>query len=121
MSARVLVVVEDDLEMRNLVKFLLESESGLEIIGEVASGEEAIRLAKDVQPDLVILDHFIEGEVMGLELSRELKEVAPKMKIVLFSSHNLKIEAEREPAIDLFVHKNEMHELPRIVKGLLAA
>lgn len=45
MSARVLVVVEDDVEMRQLIKFMLQSEDGIEIIGEVATSEEAIALA----------------------------------------------------------------------------
>lgn len=120
MSARVLVVVEDDVEMRQLIKFMLQSEDGIEIIGEVATSEEAIALAEQAQPDLVVLDHFIDGDVMGLDLSRDLKRVAPKMKIILFSSHDLKIEADREPAIDTFLNKKDMQLLPEAVKELLA-
>lgn len=120
MNARVLVVVEDDIEMRNLVRFILGAETGLEIIGEASSGEGALALAKSNDPDLVILDHFIEGSVMGLELASEMKKVAPRCRIILFSAHPLQIEAEREPTIDRFVHKNDMQDLPRVVKELLA-
>lgn len=119
MGPRILVVVEDDAETRTLVRFLLETEAGLEVVGEAATAEEALRLANDTKPDLAILDHYIEGDIMGLELSKHMRQALPDIKIILFSSHDLHIEAAREPAVDRFVPKSQMHELPAVIKQLL--
>lgn len=48
---------------------------------------------KEMQPHLVILDHFIDGDVMGLEAAPAIRHVAPDARILLFTSHDLEVEA----------------------------
>ena len=92
------MVVEDEEDMRDLIRFALRKDPKLEVIGEASTAEEAVDIARETRPDVVILDHFLEGETRGLDIAPDLKEAAPDTKIVLFSSHDLSTEASREPA-----------------------
>jgi hypothetical protein len=67
----------------------------------------------------VILDHFIEGTVMGIDLAPLLKKVAPSAKIMLFTTHDLAVEVSREPAIDRYLRKNDLDILLPAVREML--
>lgn len=116
---RVLVVIEDDPDFRRLIRLTLASEPGLDVEGEAASAEEALPLAEASQPDLVILDHFIEGTVMGIDLAPLIKQVAPAAKVLLFTTHDLAVEVSREPAIDSYLRKHDLAELLPCVREML--
>lgn len=115
----VLVVVEDDPGMRILIEELLREEDRLQLGAPAADVRAAIEAARATQPDLIILDHFIEGDIMGLQAAPLLKEAAPGAKIILFTSHDLAVEAEREPAIDAFLLKRHLEQLLPTAKDLL--
>ena len=74
---------------------------------------------REVQPELVILDHFIDGDVMGLEAAPAIKQVAPDAQVLLFTSHDLEIESAREPSIDEFLLKRDIAELMPTVHRML--
>jgi DNA-binding NarL/FixJ family response regulator len=117
---RVLVVVEDDPGMRLLVQETLSEDDRLEIDGEVATIEEAVEAARRHPPDLIILDHYLTGKVMGLNGAPLLKEAAPDARIILFTGHDLEVEASREPAIDAFLHKKNLDELLATIHKVLS-
>ncbi len=116
---KVLVVVEDDHDMQLLIQLTLEADSRLEISGCCATADAAVELAREVQPGLVILDHFIDGDVMGLDAAPAIKAAAPDASVLLFTSHDLKIEAGREPSVDEFLLKRDIAELMPTVQRLL--
>jgi DNA-binding NarL/FixJ family response regulator len=116
---KVLVVVEDDPDMRVLLRALLEREPRLDLVGEAATAEEAVELAGAHQPDIIVLDHFLAGDVHGLQVAPQLKRVAPEARILLLSSHDLRIEAGREPAVDAFVRKERLDQLLPTVRRLV--
>lgn len=116
---RVLVIVEDEVDVRWLIRMTLTDDPRLELIGEAASAAEAIELARDSQPGLIVLDHSIEGDVMGLQAAPLLKAAAPDAKILLFSAYDLGAEAEAEPAIDHFLLKTRIEDLLPTVQRLL--
>lgn len=115
----VLVVVEDDPGMRVLIHEILADDPRLALSSEVADLDAAIEAARSSQPDLIILDHFIEGDVMGLEAAPMLKAVAPNARIVMFTSHDLRVEVGREPAIDALVMKRDIDQLLPTAQSLL--
>lgn len=116
---KVLVVVEDDPGMRILIDELLREDSRLELSQQVADLDAALEAAASTRPDLMILDHFIEGDVMGLQAAPLLKATAPGAKIILFTSHDLSVEAGREPAIDALVLKRNIDQLLPTAQSLL--
>jgi DNA-binding NarL/FixJ family response regulator len=84
-STRVLVV--DDYEpWRHFVSAALRSQPELEIIGQVSDGAEAVRQARELRPDLILLDIGLPT-INGIEAARRIRECTPQSKI-LFVSEN---------------------------------
>ena len=118
-KARILLIVEDEPDMRAMIRAILTRDARLEIVGEASSASEAIAAASSLEPGLIILDHSIEGDVMGLEAAPMLKKACPEAKILLFSAFDLEAEAEAEPAIDAFLSKSNVRKLLHTVLRLL--
>lgn len=116
---KVLVVVEDDLDMRQVIHITLTSDPRLEVVGEASTAREAIELARSVSPALIVLDHTIEGDIMGLDAAPMLKEAAPAAKILLFTAYDLSKEAAASPAVDAFLRKDSIRQLLATVQQLL--
>ena len=110
--SNILVAVEDDPAFQVLIRATLAEASELDILEEMpATVERALEVAREVQPRLIILDHNLGGEMVGLSAAPRLKEAAPNAKILLFTSYDIGAEASREPAIDAFVRKDNVDQL----------
>jgi DNA-binding NarL/FixJ family response regulator len=116
---KVLVVVEDDHDMQLLIALTLSADPRLEVTGRCATAAEAVAEARRLQPALVILDHFIDGDVMGLQAAPAIKAAAPNASILLFTSHDLEVEASREPSLDGFLLKRDIAQLMPTVQRML--
>jgi len=81
-----IVLADNHVVVRQGVKSLLERE-GFVVAGEAADGQELLRIAKDLQPDVAVMD--IGMPVMnGLVAARELKRACPKTKSILLTRHD---------------------------------
>lgn len=116
----VLIVVEDEPDMRMMLRVMLETDPRISIVGEAEDAATAIELARSSHPGLIILDHSIQGDVMGLQAAPLLKEAAPQAKILLFTAFDLKSEAAVEPAIDEYLNKTDIGVLLPTVQRMLA-
>lgn len=85
MAARVLLV-EDHHVVREALRALLSSERGLAVVGEAATGEEAVPLARRTHPDLVVVDLMLPG-VTGFEVINALSAVHPRPRVVVLSMY----------------------------------
>lgn len=117
-KAKILIIVEDEPDMREVIKLTLMMDPRLEVVGEAESAAEAIELAKSLEDGLVILDHNIKGDIMGLQAAPLLKQVAPNIKILLFTAFDMADQAAKEPAIDAYLRKDHLEKLVRTVDGL---
>ncbi|MGA8142940.1 MAG: response regulator transcription factor [Candidatus Acidiferrales bacterium] len=80
------LVVDDHSLLRNGLRTLLETQSGVEVCGEASNGLEAIDQVKKVKPDLVVLD-LTMPEMNGLDAARAIREIAPQTEILVLSMH----------------------------------
>ena len=82
------ILLADDNEwVRRGVKSILAPMTDWEICGEAKSGEEAVQIAAEVLPDLVLLDVSMPG-LNGLDAARLLREKVPSAKILIMSQHD---------------------------------
>ena len=117
---RVLLVVEDDADLRRLVKLNFNPQPDFAVEGEAANADDAIALAKIVAPDLIVLDNRLEGNMTGLAASALLKRAAPGCRIILFSaSEELREEAIANEDIDAFVMKTDIGSLVARARDVL--
>jgi two-component system, NarL family, response regulator DevR len=85
MGLRILLV--DDHEVVRLgVRALIERQPGMEVVGEASTAREAVGLARELAPDVVVLDIRLSGE-SGLEACREIKAQQPATRIVVLTSY----------------------------------
>jgi two-component system response regulator DegU len=81
------VLADDHILVRNGIKAMLESDTGIDVIGEASNGAEALEVAGNLHPDILILDIRMP-EMTGLEAAAKLKQVAPETKAVILSMHD---------------------------------
>jgi len=79
-----IVIVEDHTILREGLKALLLSRSDLEVVGEAIDGREAIRVAEDLKPDLILLDLSMP-KANGLEALKDIKRVSPLSKVLVLT------------------------------------
>ena len=88
MQVRRVLIVDDDMRLRRFVKELFSPEEDLHIIGEAADGQEALRKAKELTPDLVLMD-ITMPRMNGLDVTRRLKTIMPELTIIILTVHDL--------------------------------
>ncbi len=93
MSVRVLVV-DDHAAMRQSLTQVLESESGVKVVGEAPDGNTAIRLAARLRPDIIVMD-VIMPALNGIDATRRILEQFPRMIVIALSVHDCGMYAVR--------------------------
>jgi two-component system invasion response regulator UvrY len=85
MTVRVLIV-DDQAPFRDVARTVVELTEGFEVVGEVETGEDSVTSARELHPDLVLMDVNLPG-ISGLEATKEiLAEEATKPVVVLVLS-----------------------------------
>ncbi len=81
-----LLVADDHSVVRQGIKQIVADSPDMQIVGEAATGHEALELVRSGSFDLIILDISMPGQG-GLEILRELKAAAPALKVIILSMH----------------------------------
>ncbi len=81
-----IVVIEDQIMLRDLVTSLALSIPGVAVVGEAIDGREGLRLCEDVKPDLVIFDLFLPS-LNGTEILRQFGKKNPKTRFIAISAN----------------------------------
>lgn len=80
---RVLVVDDHELVRKGITR-MLNDEKGIEVIGEASTGEEAVSLARKLQPDVVLMDVKMPG-IGGIEATQKIVKALPDVKVLALS------------------------------------
>jgi DNA-binding NarL/FixJ family response regulator len=118
MSEIRVLIAEDYKTVRNGLKLIIDSENDLTVVGEAGDGREAIRLAFEVRPDVLVMDISMPG-LNGLEATKQLKKLAPAIKIVTWTRHTDKAYLQEllQAGISGYVLKqSEAEELLRAIR-----
>ena len=118
-ESSVLVAVEDDPDFQRLIRVTLAEDPRLALAEDVpATIEDAVQVARELKPRLIVLDHNLQGKMVGLTGAKKLKEAAPEAKILLFTAYDVAADARRESAIDEYLHKDDVDQLLETARRL---
>ena len=119
-TIRVLAIVEDDADSRMVVRAIFSEDERFSVATEVDSAEEALEAVGPEQPDLIVLDHNLNGSLTGLDAAPLLKQVAPDAKIILFTgAEDIRQRALDEDAVDAYLPKDRPDDLLPTARHLL--
>ncbi len=80
-------MVDDHALVRRGVRAFLETQPGIEVVGEAASGEEAVTLCREHAPDVILVDLVMPG-LDGVETTRLVKDVSPRTQVIILTSYH---------------------------------
>jgi len=86
MTLTQILVVDDYLPWQAFLFEIFERETDLKIIAVAVDGFEAVRKAKELQPDLILMDASLPG-MNGFEATRVIRTTSPRVKILFLSEH----------------------------------
>jgi two-component system response regulator NreC len=88
MEKKITVLLVDDHSLvRRGFRRMLEDEADMQVVGEAGNGEESIKLAKKLHPQVVVMDCALPG-MNGLEATRQIMEESPNTAVLMLSMHS---------------------------------
>jgi two-component system NarL family response regulator len=122
-SDQILVFLVDDHQMwRQLLRLQLDLESDLHVVGEAATGGEAVDAVAELAPDLILLDLDLGGR-SGLSYVGALHEAAPSARILVLSGTDKvedMVDAFRAGAIGFLSKQHPVEEFPSALRAVHA-
>jgi two-component system, NarL family, response regulator NreC len=102
------LIVDDHEAVRKGVCAILSSRLDIEVCGEAGDGKEAIEKAKEVRPDLIILDVTMPV-LSGFDAAREIRKILPEVRILMLSMHESKqlLEEAKKLGVHGYVTKTQ--------------
>jgi DNA-binding NarL/FixJ family response regulator len=115
------LLVDDAEDIRMLLGMAMKKHGGLTVVGEAADGVEAVQLASELQPDLVMLD-LAMPRMDGLEALPLIRAAVPDVRVIVLSGFNQSALADKaiEAGADHYVAKGgSIRVLLELVEELL--
>lgn len=111
------VIVDDEPDIRFILRRMLEDSGRFRIVGECGDGEAAIEAADEHAPDVVLLDLLMPG-MDGFEAAPQIIRVSPRTMLVALSALKAEQQAGRVLAAGAFAYIEKSQLGPRLVDGL---
>ena len=112
------LLVDDESLVRRILKGILAAYQDLELVGEAATGYEAIAAVERLQPDIVVMDIRMPG-LDGIAAAREIRAKYPHVKIIGLSEYAYGYNAdamEKAGALGVYQKSNALEELYPAIK-----
>ena len=81
------VIVDDHPVFRQGLRDVLETDPGLQVVGEAANGEVAFQMAEDVEPDVMLIDINLP-DINGLQVTRQIRAKQPDIKVIVVTGYD---------------------------------
>jgi DNA-binding NarL/FixJ family response regulator len=82
-----IIVADDHTVLREGTRKILEEEPDMEVIAEAYDGEEAVRLATELKPDIVLMD-IAMPKLDGIDATKQIKHACPEVNVLILSAHD---------------------------------
>ena len=114
------LIVEDFVPFRVLISSLLQERPNFQIVSEASDGLEAVRRAKELNPDLIVMDIGLPG-INGMEAARRMQKLAPRSKIVFLTQEGSAEVAEEALNLGALGYVQKGRALDDLFPALAAA
>ena len=117
-----IIIADDHRIVREGLRHLLEKRTDFKVVAEAPDGESAVRLAKELSPDVVILDISMPG-LNGIEATRRILAERPGVKVLALSMHSDRrfvIETLKAGASGYVLKDSAFDELARAIEVVMA-
>ena len=117
-----LLIADDHAVVRQGLRMFLATDPELEIVGEARDGAEALHMALELHPDVVLMDLLMPA-MNGIQATAAIRREAPDTEVVALTSvleDSVVVDAVRAGAIGYLLKDTEAHELRRAIKAAAA-
>lgn len=118
-----ILLVDDHVVLRDGLRVLLDDEPGLRVVGEAGTGAEALRLAAELQPDIIIMDIGLP-DMSGVDVIRDIRSQNETTRIIVLSMYTRRefVVPAVEAGCDGYIPKSSTHTdllaaIPVVLRG----
>ncbi len=112
------LLVEDHHVVRKGISYLLSLEEDIDLVGEAEDGNEAVKMAKDLCPDVVVMDITMPN-LNGIDAVKQIKKAIPETKVMILTMHTREQyirQALREGASGYLLKESTQEELVNAIR-----
>ncbi|MFC9787463.1 response regulator [Rhodococcus sp. NPDC127528] len=123
MTATTVMLVDDHLVVRAGLRALLDSQPDIEVIGEADSGEQAVDMAAELEPRLVMMDLALGAGIDGVEAIRRIRAACPALPVLVFTTYDTDADVVRAidaGAIGYLLKDSAPQEIFAAIRGAVA-
>jgi len=99
------LIVDDDHQIRHALRFILDQQMGIEVVGEASDGNQAVKIVMELQPNVVLVDSQMPG-IDGIETTRHIKGMTPHVKVLFMTVYEKHIEQALKAGADAYIFKD---------------
>ncbi|HEX8324920.1 MAG TPA: response regulator transcription factor [Tepidisphaeraceae bacterium] len=119
-----IILVDDNVLFRLAVRALLRLRDTMTVIAETADGDEAVRLASELTPDVIIIDVNLSGLISGIEATRRITSASasdrPRPLVIACSASDAYQEPMARAGAAGFVSKMHATQLPALITSIVS-
>jgi DNA-binding NarL/FixJ family response regulator len=115
-----MLIVEDHEELRNFFRLRLQNEAQCIVIGEAVDGMQAVQMAEELQPDLILLDLSLP-KLNGMEALRRIRKLSPDSKLIILSQNSAPevVQGALRLGAVGYLLKSDASDLPRAIDAVI--
>ena len=117
-----ILIADDHTPVRRAIRALLQTTTGMEVVGEAENGQEAISLTKQLRPEVVVMD-VLMPKLNGLEAAKKIRALRPQPKVVflsMYSEINVVQQALYTGAMGYVLKQESAHDLVEAIHAVMA-